>query len=75
MELRTPIETKYTPITMEESKKILHENKHSYLQKLDPLRYTITGLDRTKYYFKCETETEAKELTTYYEKITGKGVE
>ena len=72
MKLRTPTQTQYTQITIDDAKKILHENRHSHLQTLDPTRYTITGLDRTKYYFKCENKTEASDLINYYEKITGK---
>jgi len=72
MLLRTLKQTGYHPATMEEIKDLLKANRHSYLQSLDLTRYTITGLTREKYYIKCETKEEARELIQYYEEITGR---
>ena len=74
MLLRTPKETKYRPVSMDEIKNIIQDNRHSHLQNLDLTRYTITGLDRKKYYLKCETNDEARQLIEYYEEITGRSV-
>ena len=74
MLLRTPKETKYHPVSMDEIKTIIQDNRHSHLQNLDLTRYTITGLDRKKYYLKCETNDEARQLIEYYEAITGRSV-
>ena len=74
MLLRTPKETQYSSVSMDEIKNIIQDNKHSHLQSLDLTRYTITGLDRKKYYLRCETNDEAKQLIKYYEEITGRAV-
>lgn len=75
MQLRTLKQTAYKPTTPEEIIQILKENRHSHLQSLDPTRYTITGLGRQKYYIKCETADEAKNLIQYYEEITGRTIQ
>lgn len=72
MQLRTLKQTRYQSTTMEEIKKLLQANKHSYLQSLDISHYTITGLNREKYYIKTENPGETRELLSYYEKTTGR---